>query len=85
MAAAPKKKSTEKAEKDFLAPGKRAEDILLGALGFGEDARIVSVRRTAEGFAGVGAWPDGEEFPFESEEPPTKLELWALSMLEVVS
>lgn len=80
MPAAPKKKA-ENSEKDFLAPKKRAEDILLGAVGFGEDARIVSVRRTPEGFAGVGAWPDGEEFPFESEEPPTELELWALSVL----
>jgi hypothetical protein len=80
VAAAPKKKA-ENSEKDFLAPKKRAEDILLGALGFGEDARIVSVHRTAEGFAGVGAWPDGEEFSFESEEPPSELELWALGVL----
>ncbi|NDC36472.1 MAG: hypothetical protein EBZ48_00280 [Proteobacteria bacterium] len=80
MSAAPKQRS-KGAEKDFLSPQQRAEDILLGALGFGEDASIISVRRTADGFAGVGAWPDGEQFSFESDETLSDLELWALGIL----
>jgi hypothetical protein len=77
---APRKKSAS-SEKDFLTPERRAEDILLGALGFGEEARIIKVQGAEAGFSGIGEWPDGEQFAFESEEPPTELELWALSVL----
>ena len=75
----PKKKNPEK---DFLSPEKRAEDILLGALGFGEEASILKVARTEDGFSGVGAWPDGETFEFESDEAPSELETWALEILK---
>jgi hypothetical protein len=78
-ASTPKKKNPEK---DFLSPEKRAEDILLGALGFGEEATIVSIVETAEGFRGTGAWADGEAFDFESEDPPSELESWALQILK---
>ena len=60
----------------------RAEDILLGVLGFGEDARLVSVERTAAGYRGRAAWSDGEEFSFESEDPVDELQEWALKILE---
>jgi len=80
LGVAPRKKSAS-SEKDFLTPERRAEDILLGALGFGEEARIIKVQGAEAGFSGIGEWPDGEQFAFESEEPPTELELWALSVL----
>ena len=73
---------TKNAEKDFLAPEKRAEDIILGALGFGEEAKIVSITATPEGFSGKGVWPDGESFSFESEDAPSDLERWAIGVLQ---
>jgi hypothetical protein len=66
---------------DDLSPEVRAEDILLGSLGFGEDARILSVERTAEGYRGVGKWPDGEQFDFESDDDLDELQLWALEFI----
>ncbi|WKZ56163.1 MAG: hypothetical protein QY326_05335 [Bdellovibrionota bacterium] len=59
----------------------RAEDILLGGLGFGEEAKILRVERTASGFKGVGCFADAEEFEFESEDPLSVLEDWALTIL----
>lgn len=67
---------------DFLDERTRAQDILLGALGFGEEAKILSVLKTECGYAGKGIWPDGEEFDFESTDEPTELELWALDILK---
>lgn len=72
---------TGKASKDELTPEMRAEDILLGSLGFGEDAKVISVERTAEGYRGVGKWPDGEEFTFESDDELDELQEWALTIL----
>ena len=68
---------------DFLNEKTRAEDILLGSLGFGEEASILEVHPTKTGFAGTGCWDDGEEFSFESEEdiPLDDLEEWALQIL----
>ncbi len=66
---------------DFLDESIRAQDILLGALGFGEEARILKVAQTECGYSGMGAWPDGEEFEFESTDEPSELELWALEIL----
>ena len=67
---------------DFLEERTRAEDILLGGLGFGEDATLLTVVRADDGFTGTGKWPDGEEFEFESEEDElSELELWALGVL----
>jgi hypothetical protein len=67
--------------RDELSPRVRAEDILLGSLGYGEEARIVSVERTSEGYRGIGAWADGEQFPFESEDEVDELTEWALKVL----
>ena len=70
-----------KRDGDDLSPLVRAEDILLGSLGFGEEARIVSVERTSVGYKGIGRWADGEEFPFESEDELDELTEWALQIL----
>lgn len=71
---------------DILKERTRAEDILLGALGYGEDAHIVSIKRTESGFCGEGCFSDGERFGFSSEEELTDLEKWALGvLLELVS
>lgn len=69
-------------KEDFLSERNRAEDIILGSLGFGEEATIVSVSWTSEGhYRGEGRWPDGEPFEFESDEQPGELEQWALGVL----
>jgi hypothetical protein len=68
-------------ESDDLSPKVRAEDIILGSLGFGEDARVLSIERTSEGYKGIGRWADGEEFPFESDCELDDLEKWALQIL----
>ncbi len=69
------------ADRDDLDPKARAADILLGGLGYGEDAQIVSVQRLTVGYKGIGRWPDGETFEFESEDPLSELEDWALNQL----
>jgi hypothetical protein len=63
----------------------RAEDIILGSLGYGENARILEVQynETGTGYVGKGVWPDGEEFSFASEEKLEALEYWALKILKV--
>ena len=66
---------------DDLSPETRAEDILLGSLGYGEEARVVSIERTASGYRGVGTWPDGERFTFENDDGVGELEIWALDLL----
>jgi hypothetical protein len=59
----------------------RAEDILLGPLGYGEDAHIIWVERSGRGYCGAGRFSDGEEFEFASAEELSELELWALEVL----
>jgi hypothetical protein len=69
-------------ESDVLRPEQRAEDIILGSLGFGEEARILSIEMISkEGFVGVGTWPDGEQFKFESDFELSELDRWALDVL----
>ena len=58
----------------------RAEDVILGSLGFGEDASITSIRKNAEGYEGKGQFSDGEEFTFQSDDLDD-LSQWALSIL----
>jgi hypothetical protein len=70
-----------KKDGDDLSPQVRAEDIILGSLGFGEEARVVSIERTSDGYKGVGRWADGEEFPFESDDEMDELTEWALALL----
>lgn len=59
----------------------RAEDILLGSIGYGEGASLVSLTPTSRGYAGVGRWADGEEFEFECDEELDELQQWALGVL----
>lgn len=68
-------------EKEILSPKRRAEDILLGALGFGEDASIQTIEKLKSGYRGRGRFADGEEFDFQSEDELSDLELWALGIL----
>lgn len=70
-----------KKDGDDLSPQVRAEDIILGSLGFGEEARVVSIERTPDGYKGIGRWADGEEFPFESDDEIDELTEWALALL----
>ena len=67
---------------DFLEATIRAQDILLGALGYSEEATIVKIEATSSGYKGIGCWTDGEEFEFESTDSLSEIELWALSILE---
>lgn len=67
--------------KDFLDEQTRAEDIILGGLGFGEDAKIVSIEIVNDRYIGTACWSDGEEFSFQSETEITELESWAVSIL----
>ena len=62
-------------------PKVRAEDIILGALGYGEDASIVHIARSNTGFVGKGVFRDGEAFDFASDEELNDLEEWALQIL----
>jgi hypothetical protein len=64
---------------DDLSPQTRAEDILLGSLGYGEEAKILKIEKTAGGYRGVGVWPDGENFSFECTEELDSLQEWALA------
>jgi hypothetical protein len=67
---------------DLLAdPRRRAEDILLGSLGFGEEARLLSIEHCKDGYRGTGVWSDGETFEFESDDELSELETWALEVL----
>lgn len=70
-----------KKKDDDLSPQARAEDILLGSLGFGEEAKIVTLEKTEQGYRGVGVWPDGEEFQFENDDELDDLQVWALRVL----
>ncbi len=70
-----------KKDGDDLSPQVRAEDIILGSLGFGEEARVVSIERTPAGYKGIGRWADGEEFSFESDDEMDELTEWALELL----
>jgi hypothetical protein len=64
-----------------FTPRERAEDILLGGLGYGEGAHILEVQITEFGYRGVGVWSDGERFDFESSEGLSELERWALGVV----
>ena len=67
--------------RDGLDEDTRAEDIILGALGYGEDAKIISLELGTEGYSGVGAFGDGEEFGFESEFELDALQRWAVGVV----
>ena len=66
---------------DFLNERTRAEDIILGSLGYDTDAKITHIELSDEGFKGVACWDDGETFEFESDFELTELEIWAVNIL----
>ena len=66
---------------EFLKEDNRAEDILLGSLGIGEEAKILTLERTEDGYKGTAQWKDGEIFPFESEDPLDELQEWAVGVI----
>lgn len=66
---------------DGLDERTRAEDILLGSLGFGEGATILSLERCGRGYAGRGRYSDGEEFEFSSDDELDQLQEWALLVI----
>jgi hypothetical protein len=70
-----------KRDGDDLSPQVRAEDILLGSLGYGEEASIITVEKTTIGYRGIGKWPDGEQFSFECDEELDSLQAWALAYM----
>ena len=66
---------------DKLDPLTRAEDILLGALGYDVSASIIEVHPTENGYAGSGKYVDGEVFEFESGAGLAELESWAIKVI----
>lgn len=66
---------------DFLDERVRAEDILLGSLGFGEDAKISTIEVTPQGYRGTGTWLGGESFLFECDDELDELQKWALEIM----
>lgn len=78
-------RSTSSSETDDLNEVTRAEDILLGSLGYGEGASIIAVESTSSGYAGTAQWDDGQIFEFRSEEELSDLEAWALEVLSAAS
>ena len=67
-------------KEECLSERIRAEDILLGSLGFAEDASIVTVEVTPSGYQGTAQWQDGEQFRFEWNEEVDDLQRWALEI-----
>ena len=65
----------------FLEESQRAEDILLGSLGFAEEAHITTLERTADGYRGKGRFTDGADFEFTSDDELDELHEWALQIL----
>ena len=60
----------------------RAEDIVLGSLGYGEDAKILSFSVDSDSYRGEAQWSDGEKFDFNSPiEEMNELEKWAVKIL----
>lgn len=68
-------------KEDFLEERQRAEDILLGSLGYGSEATVISLSASATGYNGTGRWPDGEVFEFESDGELDSFQLWALGIM----
>jgi hypothetical protein len=67
--------------KDSLDSKTRAEDIILGGLGYDGAAKILELVETQSGILGKGIWDDGEEFEFKLEENLSELELWAVKII----
>jgi hypothetical protein len=67
---------------DFLKPETRANDIILGSLGFASEGRVIVIERYAEGYRGKARFDDGEELEFDSPGPLDQLEEWAIGVLQ---
>ena len=70
-------------ESDFLNERTRAEDILLGSLGLGEDAHFLSATINSAGYSVAVGFSDGEQATLNSEGEISALERWALEVLGV--
>lgn len=60
----------------------RAEDIFLGALGFGEGARLSKIFLKDKAIELSGTFADGETFSAIFDEEVGALETWALDILK---
>lgn len=65
----------------LLDPLVRAEDIILGALGFGEAASLVSIFQNNDGYTGIARFDDGEEVEFQSDGEVSDVERWAIEVI----
>ena len=68
-------------DREVITERDRAEDILLGTLGYGQDARLITVERIPNGYKGSGSWSDGEEFSFSWDDGLDDMQEWALGLL----
>jgi hypothetical protein len=59
----------------------RAQDILLGTHGFGEEARLLELKVSDRGYSGRGMFQNGDHFEFSSDEELDELECWAVEIL----
>jgi len=65
----------------FLSPEIRAEDIILGAAGIGEEGKLLTLEEGEKGYTGEVQFHDGEILRFVSEDELSDLEIWAISIL----
>lgn len=67
-------------DKFLLDQRRRAEDILLGSLGFAEGASILSLEKCGKRYKGTGTWDEGGTFVFESDDDLDQLQDWAIEI-----
>ena len=60
----------------------RAEDILLGSMGYGEGAKLANVTIAGDQITLHGEFSDGEAFSADIDQELSDLEHWALNILE---
>jgi hypothetical protein len=59
----------------------RAEDILLGSLGYGEDAKLTALYHVGSALHGSVTFSDGLQDLFQLDDELTELERWAVNHL----
>ena len=69
---------------DFLDERVRAEDIILGSCGFGEDAELLTLEVSTSSLVIHGRWrDDGDEFEHVEElDELDDLQRWAVGVLK---